>query len=76
MCRSPAAVQEPFQWGGVGRALVEDAKRWAVEVGVYELWVLTEDDNGPARAPYTATGGREEQCVATFDNVLESSTNE
>ena len=43
-------VQEPFQRRGVGRALVEEAKRWAAEVGADELWVMTEDDNAPARA--------------------------
>src|SRR5829696_9146280 len=49
-------VQERFQRRGVGRALVEEAKRWAAEVGADELWVLTEDDNAPARALYAATG--------------------
>ena len=67
-------IQEPFQRRGAGRALVEDAKRWAVEVGADELWVLTEEDNVPARALYAATGGREELGIAMFDYALESST--
>ena len=64
-------VEEPFQRRGVGRALVEEAKRWAVEVGADELWVLTEDDNVPARALYAATGGREEPGFTMFDYGLE-----
>jgi ribosomal protein S18 acetylase RimI-like enzyme len=63
-------VEEPFQRRGVGRALVEEAKRWAVEVGADELWVLTEDDNVPARALYAATGGREESGFTMFDYGL------
>jgi ribosomal protein S18 acetylase RimI-like enzyme len=59
-------VHEAFQRRGVGRALVEETKRWAAEVGADELWVLTEDDNVPARALYTATGGREELGLAMF----------
>ena len=64
-------VEEPFQRRGVGRALIEEAKRWAVEVGADELWVLTEDDNVPARALYAATGGREELGITMFDYGLE-----
>jgi ribosomal protein S18 acetylase RimI-like enzyme len=64
-------VEEPFQRRGVGRALVEEAKRWATEVGADELWVLTEDDNTPARALYAATGGREETGFTMFDYDLE-----
>jgi ribosomal protein S18 acetylase RimI-like enzyme len=69
-------VQEPFQRRGAGRALVEEAKRWAAEADADELWVLTEDDNVPARALYTATGGREEFDVTMFEYALESSTSE
>lgn len=60
-------VEEPFQRRGVGRALVEEAKRWAAELGADELWVLTEDDNAPARALYAATGGREETGLTMFE---------
>ena len=63
-------VQEPFQRHGAGRALVEEAKRWAAEVGAAELWVLTEDENTPARALYSATGGREESGITMFDYRL------
>ena len=64
-------VAEPFQRRGVGRALVEEAKQWAKDVGAGELWVLTEDDNVPARALYAATGGREETGFTMFDYGLE-----
>jgi GNAT superfamily N-acetyltransferase len=50
-------VREPFQRRGIGRALVEETKRWAAEVGADVVWVLTEADNGPAMALYAATGG-------------------
>jgi ribosomal protein S18 acetylase RimI-like enzyme len=65
-------VEEPFQRRGVGRALVEEAKRWAAHVEANELWVITEDDNAPARALYTATGGREETGFTMFDYSLEA----
>jgi ribosomal protein S18 acetylase RimI-like enzyme len=64
-------VEEPFRRRGVGRALVEEAKRWAAGVGADELWVLTEDDNAPARALYAATGGREENGLTMFTYGLE-----
>jgi ribosomal protein S18 acetylase RimI-like enzyme len=64
-------VEEPFQRRGVGRALVEEAKRWAAELAADELWVLTEDDNVPARALYAATGGREETGLTMFVYGLE-----
>jgi GNAT superfamily N-acetyltransferase len=64
-------VEEPFQRRGVGRALVEEAKRWAAELAADELWVLTEDDNVPARALYAATGGREETGFTMFVYGLE-----
>ena len=60
-------VQEPFQRRGVGRALVEEAKRWAANMGADELWVLTEADNAPARALYAVTGGREEPGITMFE---------
>ncbi len=63
-------VEEPFQRRGAGRALVEVAKRWATEVGAVDLWVLTEEDNTPARALYAATGGREQLGVAMFEYDL------
>lgn len=63
-------VQEPFRRRGVGRALVEEAKRWATEVGADELWVLTEEDNAPARALNAATGGCEAPDITMFEHRL------
>ena len=63
-------VEEPFQRRGAGRALVEEAKRWATEVGADELWVMTEEDNAPARALYAAAGGAEESGFTMFDYDL------
>jgi ribosomal protein S18 acetylase RimI-like enzyme len=64
-------VEEPFRRRGVGRALVEEAKRWAAELAADELWVLTEDDNTPARALYAAAGGREATGLTMFTYGLE-----
>lgn len=64
-------VAEPFQRRGAGRALVEAAKRWAADVGADELWVLTEDDNAPARALYATTGGREQTDMTMFEYRVE-----
>ena len=63
-------VQEPFRRRGAGRALVAEAKRWAAEVEAGELWVLTEDDNAPARGLYAATGGREAPDLTMFEYQL------
>ena len=64
-------VQEPVQRRGAGRALVEEAKRWASDVGADELWVLTENDNAPARALYAATGGCEATSLTMFEYRVE-----
>jgi GNAT superfamily N-acetyltransferase len=64
-------VREAFQRRGVGRALVEEAKRWTAEVGADELWVLTEDENAPARALYSTTGGREQPDMTMFEYRVE-----
>jgi aminoglycoside 6'-N-acetyltransferase I len=60
-------VAESFRRRGVGRALVEEAKRWTAEVSADELWVLTENDNAPARALYATTGGREQTGMTMFE---------
>jgi GNAT superfamily N-acetyltransferase len=53
-------VLEPFRRRGVGRALVEAIKAWAAEVGAFEVWVLTEQSNAPAKALYRSAGGVED----------------
>jgi ribosomal protein S18 acetylase RimI-like enzyme len=41
---------------GLGRALIEEAKRIAQEAGAFEMYVLTEPGNDTANAFYAATG--------------------
>ena len=59
------AVDERYRGRGIGRALVEETLRLA---GPRRLFVLTDEDNGPARALYRAAGGAEEpQLIFRFD---------
>ena len=53
-------VVEAFQRRGVGRAIVEASKAWAKEIGAFEVWVLTEQSNTPAKALYRSAGGEED----------------
>jgi len=50
-------VDEPFQRRGLGRALVDRARKLAEEVGAREMWVETSYDNEAARRTYAAAGG-------------------
>jgi GNAT superfamily N-acetyltransferase len=54
-------VVEPFRRRGAGRALVEASKDWAREIGAFEVWVLTEQSNAPAKALYRSAGGVEDE---------------
>jgi ribosomal protein S18 acetylase RimI-like enzyme len=47
-------VDERFRRRGLGRALVEASKRLAAG---RTMWVLTDDDNVPAKRTYGGTGG-------------------
>jgi ribosomal protein S18 acetylase RimI-like enzyme len=49
-------VAEPSRRRGLGRALVDEAKRIGREGGAFEMYVLTEPDNAAANALYAATG--------------------
>jgi len=60
------ATDEAYQRRGVGRALVDAVKQWAVEVGAVNVWVLTEVDNEAAQGLYTATGGERDEPVFTM----------
>lgn len=60
------ATDEAYQRRGVGRALVDAVRRWAVEVGAANVWVLTEVDNEAAQALYTATGGERDEPACTM----------
>ena len=53
-------VREPFRRRGAGRAMVEAIKAWAAKVGAFEVWVLTEQSNTPAKALYRSAGGEED----------------
>ena len=48
---------------GLGRALVEEAKRIGRAAGAFELYVLTEPDNAAANGLYAATGATPETSV-------------
>ena len=53
-------VGQDYRKKGIGKALIEECKIWAKEIGADEVWVLTEKDNIPAMAMYQATGAKEE----------------
>lgn len=66
-------VHEDFRRKGIGKALVEAAKRWAVEVGADVLWVLTNKSNTAAVALYRSAGGTtqsEDPDEVMFDVIL------
>ena len=54
------AVDEGSQRQGLGTALVRALAELAREQGCYGMWVLTDDDNAPALATYTAAGADEQ----------------
>jgi ribosomal protein S18 acetylase RimI-like enzyme len=49
-------VDEGFRRRGIGRGLIEEAKRVARGAGAFELYVLTEPENDAANALYAGTG--------------------
>jgi GNAT superfamily N-acetyltransferase len=61
-------VREDFRRRGIARALVQEAKLWAREVGADVLWVLTNRSNAAAVALYKATGGKTE--TADPDEIM------
>lgn len=52
-------VDEPARRRGVGRTLVEALAAVAREAGCYDMWVLADADNAPARAAYARAGAVE-----------------
>ena len=50
-------VDDRFRRRGLGRALVDEARRLAEGEGVLKMWVDTSYDNEAARATYEAAGG-------------------
>jgi ribosomal protein S18 acetylase RimI-like enzyme len=53
-------VHPNYRRRGIGKALVEEVKKWAKEVDADEVWVLTEKDNEAAMALYKSTNGIQE----------------
>ena len=56
-----AGVATAFQRRGLGKRLLAVMLAHAEELGCREAWVLTEEDNHPARGLYAAAGGKEER---------------
>ena len=63
------AVAPPFQRRGLARAILETLLAHAQRLGCNEAWVLTDEDNGPARALYASLGGDEtpRTVMVSFD---------
>lgn len=53
-------VHQDFRKMGIGKALVDECKKWAKKIDASEVWVLTEKDNPAAMALYSSSGGEEE----------------
>ncbi|HBS47813.1 TPA: GNAT family N-acetyltransferase [Candidatus Dependentiae bacterium] len=53
-------VHQNYRRRGIGKALIEEVKKWATEVGADKVWVLTEKGNEAAMAMYRSAGGIEE----------------
>jgi ribosomal protein S18 acetylase RimI-like enzyme len=51
------AVIERARRKGVARALIEELKELAAELGCISVWVLTDESNEPAMHLYRTTGG-------------------
>jgi ribosomal protein S18 acetylase RimI-like enzyme len=63
-------VDEGFRRRGIGRGLIEDAKRVARAAGAFELYVLTEPENEAANALYAVTGAEGPQTSVIWTWVL------
>ncbi len=60
-------VNEAAQRRGIGRALVHAIRAEGRARACRQAWVLTEEDNHPARALYRAAGGEETTGVVMHD---------
>lgn len=56
-------VAPAYQRRGIGRALLAAILERGRSLGCTEAWVLTEEDNTPARGLYQALGGVESECI-------------
>ena len=61
-------VREDARQKGIAKALINEVKLWAKEVGADEVWVLTNKSNAAAIALYRSTGGETES--ETLDEVM------
>jgi ribosomal protein S18 acetylase RimI-like enzyme len=52
-------VAPAFQRRGLAKAILQKLLSHARSLGCTEAWVLTDDDNAPARTLYRSAGGRE-----------------
>lgn len=61
-------VAPAFQHRGLAKVILQELHRHARSLGCAEAWVLTDEDNAPARALYRSVGGRESpQLMVSFD---------
>lgn len=56
-------VAPAYHRRGIGRALLAAILERGRSLGCTEAWVLTEEDNTPARGLYQALGGVESECI-------------
>jgi ribosomal protein S18 acetylase RimI-like enzyme len=61
-------VHKEFRQRGIGKALINEVKRWAKQVEADEVWVLTNQSNAAAVALYRSMGGETES--ETPDEVI------
>jgi len=57
------ATAPAYRRRGLSQAVLERLLAHARELGCREAWVLTDEDNGPARALYGSVGGEESTGV-------------
>ena len=62
-------VAPAFHRRGLARAILQKLLSHAKSLGCEEAWVLTDEDNGSARALYASVGGEERplQLMVNFD---------
>jgi ribosomal protein S18 acetylase RimI-like enzyme len=56
-------VAPAYHRRGIGRAVLAAILERGRSLGCTEAWVLTEEDNTPARGLYQALGGVESECI-------------
>src|SRR5690606_40644887 len=61
------AVAPTYRRQGIAKAIINEVFALGRRLGCREAWVLTEPDNAPALALYTAIGGeKQEQVMFSF----------